>query len=458
MQRAAIRRVLAALAVGSAAAAVGLVAVRGKEAQGQAPRQAAGDAFRKPETVPPLVPVGPARRNVLVVLTEGARFDSVCTEPGPGCKLTPFTDRVVKNRLPLLQMRSTSSATAISLAVIWSGLPPTQAAHAVKKAPLIFDYARAAGYDTAYWSSQAFMFTHSPEFFASLPVSRRCNAQDIDPSPHADLGAKDELLTERVKRDLPALAEPWLAVVQYANTHYPYRVGRGDRPFQPSSESKDPEDNAAFLNHYRNAVYSQDRTIADLLSQVRSGPGAQRTVVIYVSDHGEAFRDHGQLGHTTSLFDEEIHVPAWIDAPEGTLSPDEVSALKASARALTWHVDLAPTVLDLLGVWDSPGLARFRSRMIGTSLLRSQRTTVGIPMTNCADIWGCEYRNWGVMYGSRKLEAREGDAAWHCWDVASDPTEQRDLGAAACPALARAAVILFGGLPKDAGEMKGFGP
>jgi membrane-anchored protein YejM (alkaline phosphatase superfamily) len=453
-----VRRVAAALILGAAAAAFGLLITRGREAHGQPGRPAAGGAFRNPEEVLPLTPVAGARRNVLIVLTEGTRFDSVCTEPDAGCKLTPFTDRVANSRLPLLQMRSTSSTTAISLAVIWSGLPPTQAAAAITRAPLIFDFARAAGYDTAYWSSQAFMFTHSPEFFAALPVSHRCSAPDVDPIPDPDLGAKDELLTQRAKRDLAALTEPWLAVVQYANTHYPYRVRRGDRPFQPATESKDPEQNAAFMNHYRNAVYSQDRTIGDLLSSVRSGAAGKRTVVIYVSDHGEAFRDHGQLGHTTSLFDEEIHVPAWIDAPEGALSPTELAALTAARHAFTWHVDLAPTVLDLLGVWDSPGVARFRSRMIGTSLLRRQRTAVGIALTNCTDIWGCGYRNWGLMKGSRKLEARESDAAWHCWDVASDPAEQHDLGAVECPSLTRAAAILFGGLPKDAAEMRGFGP
>jgi hypothetical protein len=452
------RRVLAAAILGAALAVFGLVVDRGREAQGQPSRPATGAAFRDPDAVPALHPAGAARRNVLILLTEGARFDSVCSEPGASCKLTPFTDRVAKKRMPLSQMRATSSTTAISLAVILSGLPATKAAYAIKRAPLLFDYARAAGYDTAYWSSQGPMFTHSAEFFASLRVSRRCDARDVDPSPDPDTGAKDELLTERAKRDIAALAEPWFAVVQYANTHYPYRARRGEEPFQPATDSKAPEENEAFKNHYRNSLFAQDKTIADLFSSVRSGPAAKRTVVIYLSDHGEAFRDHGQLGHTTSVFEEEIHVPAWIDAPEGTLSADETAALTAARRALTWHVDIAPTVLDLFGVWDDQSASRLRARMIGTSLLRPRRTTVGIALTNCTDIWGCGYRNWGLMFGSRKLEAREDDSAWHCWDVASDPAESHDLGAAACPVLTRAAGVLFGGLPRDAAEIKGFGP
>src|SRR5262245_61918673 len=57
-------------------------------------------------------------RNVLLVLTESVRFDSVCVEHAASCKLTPFTDRVAEGRLPLLEVRSSASTTAISVSVI----------------------------------------------------------------------------------------------------------------------------------------------------------------------------------------------------------------------------------------------------------------------------------------------------------------------------------------------------
>jgi len=300
------------------------------------------------------------------------------------------------------------------------------------------------------------MFTDSPAFFAALPLSRRCLGADLEATTD-DAGADDTLLTERAKRELATLREPWFAVVQYANTHYPYRVEK-DQPFQPASENKEPENNAQFKNHYQNAVYRQDRTIADFLSALRDSPPGARTVVIYTSDHGEAFREHGQLGHTGSVFDEEIHVPTWIDAPPGLLSDEERAALAAARDALVWHVDFTPTILDLLGVWDAPGIARFRKRMVGTSLLGPQRTNAVLPLTNCAEIWGCSFRNWGVMKGTFKLESRQFDADWHCWNVASDPGEQHDLGAEACADLERAALGFFGHLPGAAPEMSGLHP
>jgi arylsulfatase A-like enzyme len=191
---------------------------------------------------------------------------------------------------------------------------------------------------------------------------------------------------------------------------------------------------------------------------VREGPAGTRTVVLYTADHGEAFREHGQLGHTTSVFEEEIHVPAWIDAPAGTLTDAERGALASAKSALVWHLDFAPTILDLLGLADVEGLSPFRARMIGTSLLRKERTQAVLPITNCTDTWGCGYRNWGVVRGTWKLVARQHDPNWQCYDLASDPKERRDLGAEACPELRRAAELFFGRLPKDSGEMRGLAP
>jgi arylsulfatase A-like enzyme len=296
------------------------------------------------------------------------------------------------------------------------------------------------------------MFAHSEEFVRDLPVSRRCGATDLDADADIDMGARDDLLTARVKGELPLLREPWFAVVHYSSTHFPYRVVPGDEPFQPASTSKAPGDNAELLNHYRNSVYAQDRTIADLLASIRGTPAGTRTVVLYTSDHGEAFREHGQLGHTGAVLEEEIHVPAWIDAPPSTLDADERAALISAENELTWHLDLAPTMLDLLGLYRSPELAHFRSKMMGNSLLRSERTQGVIPLTNCSELWGCAFRNWGAMRGPLKLEAREWDFDWHCWNVATDPREERDLGRAACGPLVAAAQGLFGGLPRSAPE------
>jgi arylsulfatase A-like enzyme len=196
-------------------------------------------------------------------------------------------------------------------------------------------------------------------------------------------------------------------------------------------------------------VYQQDQHVADFLRALRESPAGQRSVIVYTSDHGEAFREHGQMGHTFSVFDEEIHVPAWVDAPPGTLTQAEENALRSKRDAYVFHVDVAPTVLDLIGVEQDAKLAEYRQRMPGHSLLRPELTDVPLPMTNCAGVWSCAFENWGYMHRHRKLEARSWDPGWRCYDVERDPEELSDLGNVACQDLIQLAKKTFGRLPGE---------
>jgi hypothetical protein len=93
--------------------------------------------------------------------------------------------------------------------------------------------------------------------------------------------------------------------------------------------------------------------------------------------------------------------------------------------------------------------------MAGTSLFSPESTESVVALTNCTELWGCAFRNWGLMRGSLKLEAREWDFDWHCWDVAADPFERHDLGVRACGDLWEKAPRLLGGLPREVAEPAG---
>jgi hypothetical protein len=80
-------------------------------------------------------------------------------------------------------------------------------------------------------------------------------------------------------------------------------------------------------------------------------------------------------------------------------------------------------------------------------------------LSNCSGIWGCVFRNWGLMRGFQKLSAREWDNRWHCHDVREDPREEHDLGPEACGDLPSLAQRVYGGLPgHDGGDPHTPGP
>jgi glucan phosphoethanolaminetransferase (alkaline phosphatase superfamily) len=397
---------------------------------------------RNPEPVPALHPKPARPRNVLLVLQESQRFDVTCVEHDPKCELaTRFSNKVVPNRMPLLQMRANDSTTAISISNLWSGVAPTESRDLLHSTPLMWEYAHAAGWDTAYWTSQNLMFGNARLFVQDIPVSKRAVATDLDSEADLDSGAEDRLLTDRVLAEIGELREPYFAVVHYCNNHWPYVYDPENAPFQPADLNKNPEKNDEFFNYYKDVVYLSDKAVGRLLEGVRATEAGKHTVILYTSDHGEAFREHWQLGHTSALFEEEIRVPTWIDAPKGTLAPEEEASIRGAKNELLWHLDMAPTFLDLMGVWDDPALAAFRARMIGHPITRPERTVGPVPLTNCTWLWECAFRNWGMMQGRMKIEAREWDYEYHCFDVLADPDEQVNLGEARCaplPDLARA--------------------
>jgi glucan phosphoethanolaminetransferase (alkaline phosphatase superfamily) len=386
---------------------------------------------RAPAPVPALAARTP-RRSVVLVVTESVRASDACSVPSTACATTPYTNALLPERFGFSQMRSLDSTTAASLAVIWSGMPPTASREALHTAPLLWEYAHAAGFDTAYWTSQNMFFANSGTWLEGVPLSRWVSATDLDPDPTYETGADDAKLVDAVARDLPALRRPFVGVVHLSNTHFPYVIDEADAPFQPQSQAFGAGDGARIRNRYDDAIRRQDAIVARLVRAIRAAADGERTAIVFVSDHGEQLRERGAIGHTWGVYDEEVRVPFWIDAPAGALSAEQMRTLHALQDEPLTQLDVLPTVLDLMGVREAPEIASLRAAMPGESLLRGGTPGRAVVLTNCSSIFACAFKNWGALRGTRKLLATQNDADWRCFDVATDPDEQVDLGPDAC--------------------------
>ncbi|MGC4020333.1 MAG: sulfatase-like hydrolase/transferase [Muricomes sp.] len=219
-------------------------------------------------------------------------------------------------------------------------MAPNESRDVLHTAPLLFDYARATGYHTAYWTSQNMMFGNVRLWVQNLGVGQFVHATMVNPASDIDLGAPEGKFADYLIPKVETLEEPFFLTIQLSNGHYPYLVDEtGPKPFQPSTTSKAPEDNAAFRNFYQNAVYQQDAHLARLLGALKKASYGSRTIFVVTSDHGEAFREHYQMGHTFSMFDEEVKVPAYVVAPPGTLTPEEEEELRKKKNVFRFHPD-----------------------------------------------------------------------------------------------------------------------
>jgi arylsulfatase A-like enzyme len=92
---------------------------------------------------------------------------------------------------------------------------------------------------------------------------------------------------------------------------------------------------------YRAAVLQADDSLSRVLDALASAGVRDETVVVLAGDHGEEFMEHGHLAHYPKLYDELVHVPLVVDAPDG--AGGEVEAPVGLA-------DVPPTLCDLLDV------------------------------------------------------------------------------------------------------------
>jgi arylsulfatase A-like enzyme len=260
------------------------------------------------------------------------------------------------------------------------------------------------------------------------------------------LGAPDERATEALARFVRETPDgtPYFAVLHLSNTHAPYRVDPDLLPFVP--QSPDPIGGvAAFHNRYRDAVRLQERSVAALLRELEATPRWDDTVVLFLSDHGEEFREHGGIYHNHSLYDEDLRVPGWMIAGAHALDDGERAAIATYSGFRTYTQDVHETLVDLLGLEEERASLPFAPLVTGRSLLRPRSGEPTALLSTSTSVWEPDDARFGVMRGTR-LVAGASTGAWSCFDLALDPREKAPRPATQCGELLDVARLSFKGV------------
>jgi arylsulfatase A-like enzyme/Flp pilus assembly protein TadD len=123
---------------------------------------------------------------------------------------------------------------------------------------------------------------------------------------------------------------PWFAWVHLYDPHEPYNAP------QPYASQHAP---------YDAEVAYTDAMVGVLVKELTTAGQLDRTLVAFTADHGESLGEHGEATHGVFTYDVTMKVPALLWA-NGRLPSHAYGGL---ARL----IDLAPTILDLLGI-DAP--------------------------------------------------------------------------------------------------------
>ncbi len=115
--------------------------------------------------------------------------------------------------------------------------------------------------------------------------------------------------------------------------------------------SKEVE-NQDVRSNYQSEVEYVDKYIGALIGDLKQRGLYETSLVIFTSDHGEALGEGGRIGHVQTLGDELLHVPLMIKLPVGHGGKQR---LLEQADRLVPHMDLVPTILDVIGLPALPG-------------------------------------------------------------------------------------------------------
>ncbi|MFO0562034.1 MAG: sulfatase [Polyangiales bacterium] len=214
-----------------------------------------------------------------------------------------------------------------------------------------------------------------------------------------------EALVERLLSEPAVRDQRWFLHAHFMDPHDEYRRHRG---------SPEPAVARGSRANYLSEVWFTDQHIARLLAFIERQPWASRTAIIISADHGESFGEHGHFRHGFYLWEELVRVP-WIFIVPGA-QPRTIDVARS-------HLDLAPTILDLLGLdpaSDLPGQS-LRAELEGAPAAE-RPVWVDLPQTSDNDRWRSR------VEGDLSVISRgDNDATFFVYDLRQDPEQRAQL-------------------------------
>lgn len=199
-------------------------------------------------------------------------------------KTTPNLDRLAAkgDLIPFNNVVSIGPHTLISVPYMLVGRQNIDPEGKIYSSPIIFEYAKARGYHTAFISSQDLRWKNFDQLSGKNIVDYYRAGTDFNSNVSVSKGADDlKVLNESILPHLNEIKAPFLFVAHMDGSHYPY---------SSHSEKKYkiflPESNPNGTNAYDNTIVYSDLYLNKLIEEARNKD--PNIWIFYTTDHGQA--------------------------------------------------------------------------------------------------------------------------------------------------------------------------
>jgi len=379
-----------------------------------------------------------ASPDLILITIDTLRADRVGATGGPP-DLTPGLDTIGRDGTVFLDATAHVPLTLPSHSSIFTGrYPPAHGVHdnegftLAESVPTLAGILQGAGYHTA-------AFVASYVLRGSTGLARGFEVYD---DRFEGMGRSHQTTTSLQRRApevareavtwLAAAPRPYFLWAHFYDPHAPY-----DPP--PAFAAKFPG------RPYDGEVATSDFGVSTLLDALP--PDRRReTLVVVTGDHGESLGEHGESEHGILLYDATLHVPLLMRGPGVPAG--------ARVRQQVRHVDLLPTIAELLGV----GVPAPIDGVSLVPLLASDRSRAPIKSASDPALSYAESRFGELHFGWKPLQSLR-DGTWkyidapdpELFDLTADPGERDNRRSArADTAVAMAHVLQGLAQPRDA--------
>jgi choline-sulfatase len=289
-----------------------------------------------------------------------------------------------------------------------------------REVPFIAELLKKAGYRTAMFSSNGYV-SAKWGFDRGWDANRNFIRESLPSS--ADYlwkFAKPWILANKAKPEFAYLATVEPHVIYNPKKQFLARYWKKPYkgPIKPtqtgiqlgkikSGKLKVNDTDKAYLEALHNGeITESDSYFATFIADLKSAGLYDTSAIIVISDHGDEFWDHGDVGHAQSVHQELVHIPLIIRAP-GVFPAGRV--VRADVEAM----DVFATILDMTGLPIPPETQ-------GSSLVPLVRDELGPRAAwsqNLGISRGLKVGRYRFIHSGAKLEL---------YDELADPLEKSD--------------------------------